>query len=216
VNDNETDKILFDLLSARGIASIWAQRASPREDLAAECRQLASDVDFIDRLSSYLKNNPVILQSLETVLAQLAFSAGVHWRQAAEILQPLARRGWSLSRWLPTFLIIDGPLGHLLRGRDSPLNEVLRIRHSEFPLLTNARDAFNNDLFRRVRNGFAHWSFTWQDIGNSAQIKIIHWESGNDEVELSLLEAEALHFLSASVVQMLDEELLRYAIPRSG
>lgn len=213
---NETEKVLFPLLDAKGIASVWTQRVSPREDLVAECNILASDPKFRVALSSYLNSNPVILQSLETVLAQLAFSAGVHWQQTTEILQPLARRGWHLSRWLPTFLLIDGPLGRLLRERSSPLAEKLKANSSKFPLLANARDAFNNDLFRRVRNGFAHWSFTWYDHGSSAQIKIISWESGKEEVELSLLEAEALHLLSASVIQVLDQQLLRQVEPVSG
>lgn len=210
----ESEKLLFDSLRNIGVALVWTQRDSPHADLRAECSLLASDVLFINKLSVYLDSNPVILQSLEMVLAQLAFSAGVHWQQAAEILQPLARRGWHLSRWLPTFLLIDGPLGRLFKGSDSPLANKLKINSSTFPLLANSRDAFNNDFFRKVRNGFAHWSFAWQDSGNSAQIKIINWESGVVEVEISLLDAEALHFLSASVIQILDQALLRMVVPR--
>jgi len=80
-----------------------------------------------------------------------------------------------------------------------------------FPLIASSRDAFNNDLFRKVRNGFAHWSFIWNDLGESEQIEIFHFETGALEVQLSLLEAEALHYLSASVIQVLDEELVRKA-----
>lgn len=80
---------------------------------------------------------------------------------------------------------------------------------AQAPLLAGARDAFNNDLFRKVRNGFAHWSFTWHPNGSSATITIFHFESGAPEVVLSQLEAEALHYLSASVIQTLDEEILR-------
>lgn len=154
---------------------------------------------------------PVVTQSIETVLSQLAFSAGVHWHQAKEILQPLAHRGWHFARWLPTFLLVDGPLGRLLRQRPSPLAAILQSDHATYPLLASARDAFNNDLFRKVRNGFAHWSFTWNGTGNSVQIEVFHFESGAKEAELSLLEAEALHYLVASVTQVLDEELLRKA-----
>src|SRR6185312_14487299 len=157
------DELLFPLLKNRGIASLWAERSNPRTDLDSECRTLAEDSEFTKSLASYLADNPVVVQSLDNVLAQLAFSAGIHWRQASEILRPLARQGWHLSRWLPTFLLIDGPLGRLLRNKQSPLAARLRLDHAALPLLANSRDAFNHDLFRRVRNGFAHWSFTWHD-----------------------------------------------------
>lgn len=206
----QVEHLLFSLLASRGMAAAWL-RETPRSALAAECRALVADPVFLSTLSAYLTANPVITQSIETVLAQLAFSAGVHWRQAKEILQPLAHRGWHLSRWLPTFLLVDGPLGRLLRQRPSPLAERLQLDHAAYPLLASARDAFNNDLFRKVRNGFAHWSFTWNRVGSSVQIEVFHFETGAKEAELSLLEAEALHYLVASVTQVLDEELLRKA-----
>jgi hypothetical protein len=206
-----TDALLFGLLKKRGLASLWAERVAPRQDLDSECHVLASDAQFTRMLSSYLADNPVVVQSLDTVVFQLAFSAGVHWQQASEILKSSARRGWHLSRWLPTFLLVDGPLGRLLRERRSPLADALRTRHAELPLLACARDAFNHDLFRRVRNGFAHWSFTWRDDATSAQIDIINNETGKLDASISLLEAEALHYLSASVTQSVGDHLLRRA-----
>jgi hypothetical protein len=210
--NNKHDSLLFDLLKARGLAVSWANHHDPRAGLIAECEILGSDSEFLIELKSYLAKNPVILQSLDTVLAQLAFSAGVHWQQASETLQPLARRGWHLSRWLPTFLVIDGPLGRLLRDTNSPLAKTLKTTRGAYPLLSSARDLFNNDFFRRIRNGFAHWSFTWQDQGNTAQISIINWDSGAQEAEMTLLEAEALHFISASIIQVIDQSLLRKAV----
>jgi hypothetical protein len=212
----ETDRLLFTRLQARGIASTWASHKSPRSELALECQRLFADSDFRSRLSKYLKANPVIIESIETVLAQLAFSAGIHWEQAQPILHVLARRGQHLSRWLPTFLLVDGPLGRLLKQAPSPLAEILKSSHSSFPFLASARDAFNNDLFRKVRNGFAHWSFVWQDSGGSDQIQLFHFETGAMEAQVSLLEAEALHYLSATVIQSLDQELLRKVHENDG
>lgn len=209
MSPDEVERILLDALRSRGIALPWSERTFPRVALTAECELLGSDPQFITSLSSYLKDNPVIAQSLETVLAQLAFSAGIHWQQASDELRILARRGWHISRWFPTFLLIDGPLGRLLRHKDSPLSA--RLRSSAFPLLAGTRDLFNNDTFRRVRNGFAHWSFTWQDQGSSAIIKIIDWQTGKEDTQLTLLEAEALHFVSATSIHAIDQSLLRRA-----
>jgi hypothetical protein len=212
----QVEHLLFEHLARRGLAAAWLQDPSPRATLATECRVLMADSTFQASLRAYLSANPVVAQSIETVLAQLAFSAGVDWRQASQILQPLAHRGWHLGRWLPTFLLVDGPLGRLLRQKPSPLVEWLQPRHASYPLLASARDAFNNDLFRKVRNGFAHWSFTWSGTGASVRIEIFHFESGTKEVELSLLEAEALHYLTASVIHALDEELIRKAHARGS
>lgn len=206
----QVEHLLFSRLASRGMAAAWVRKA-PRDALTAECRALIADPVFQSSLAAYLAANPVVTQSIETVLAQLAFSAGVHWRQAEEVLQPLAHRGWHLARWLPTFLLVDGPLGRLLRQRPSPLAEKLQSGYIAYPLLASARDAFNSDLFRKVRNGFAHWSFRWSGVGSSVQIEVFHFESGAKEADVSLLEAEALHYLVASVTHVLDEELLRKA-----
>jgi hypothetical protein len=206
---DQVERVLFELLSARGMASAWLQEADPRASLRSECRTLLANGEFRSRLADYLLANPVIPHTVETVLAQLAFSAGANWQSAREILQPLARRGQHLARWLPTFLIVDGPLGKLLRQRPSPLAEALQAGHSTSPLLASARDAFNNDLFRKVQNGLAHWSFTWTDLGGLARIDIFHFETGAKEAEVSSLEAKALHYLAASVIQVLEEELIR-------
>lgn len=195
----QVERVLFELLGARGMAAAWLREPSPRTALTAECRSLMADPPFRSSLAAYLSANPVVAQSIETMLAQLAFSAGVHWRQAREVLHPLAHRGWHLARWLPTFLLVDGPLGRLLRQRPSPLVEQLQSEHARYPLLASARDAFNNELFRKVRDSFAHWSFTWNGAGSSVQIEIFRFESGAKEAELSLLEAEALHYLAASL-----------------
>ncbi|MHB1422588.1 MAG: hypothetical protein ACYC3I_05220 [Gemmataceae bacterium] len=160
---------------------------------------------------SIFNRTPIVQESLETLLAQLAMSANVPWQDVPPIQQSLARRGWHIGRWLPTFLLIDGPLGRLLKDKESPLTQLLRDDHKKslLPLLANARDAFNNDLFRRVRNGFGHWSFFWKDVGQSSVITILNWEKGTEEARLSLLESEALHFVSYSVIYSIDEEILR-------
>lgn len=216
MSPEQVDALLFGLLAARGIAKGWASHPSPRQALAEECRQLVADGAFCRELSDYLAANAVIGQSIETVLAQLAFSAGVESAPTNPLLQELAHRGRHLSRWLPTFLLIDGPLGRLLRQKPSPLAARLSVAYSRSPLLASARDAFNDNLFRKVRNGFAHWSFIWRNVGTTAQIAVFHYESGKQEAEVSLLEAEAMHYLSASVIHTLDEEILRKVTRPAG
>ena len=186
-------------------------RTDPLDDLAAECDAIASNGQLAEELGKYLDGNPIIEESLDTLLAQLAMVAGARWQDVAEVLRPLARRGWHIGRWLPTFLLVDGPLGRLLRDSASPLNRYLRTQHVACPMLAEARDALSSDFFRRVRNGFAHWSFHWTDdaAAKTSWITIINWETGREEERLTLLDAEALHLFAFTVIETLDKKLLR-------
>jgi hypothetical protein len=85
------------------------------------------------------------------------------------------------------------------------------VNHAVSPVLAESRDTLNSDFFRRVRNGFAHWSFHWTDDGETrtSWITIINWESGAEVARLSLLEAEALHVFAFSLIETIDKELLR-------
>jgi hypothetical protein len=105
------------------------------------------------------------------------------------------------------------PLGRFLRAADSPLNILLRTQHTALPVLAQARDLFNHDLFRRVRNGIGHWSFTFEHLGAAENLVCFDWESGQRTAEVSILEAEALHFASFSIIECLDHELFNHANP---
>jgi hypothetical protein len=160
-------------------------------------------------LRLFLEANPIIEASCESMLAQLALTAGVRWQDTAPVLHVLSQRGWHIGRWLPTFLLIDGPLGRLIRDSSSPLNNLLRVKSSAFPLLSDARNAFNHNTFRLLRNGFAHWSFEWIVYAPCPRVRIVDWKTGKETARLSLLECEALHWLTVSVVPSLSTQLLR-------
>jgi hypothetical protein len=218
MNQAQTTRQLIGHLNKRGVAGAWHEQTDPLSKVEHECTSLGSDQSRREAISKYLSGNPIIKESLESMLAQLAMAAGVKWQDTSAELQPLAYRGWHIGRWLPTFLLIDGPLGKLLRDPNSPIAQLLkqdarsRLDARSYPLLCSARDAFNSELFRVVRNGFAHWSFHWSGHGREAQITIIDWKTGVRQETISLLEAEALHWLTARVIYALDACLLRKII----
>jgi len=205
---------LLQPLAIRGIAKRWSALQKPASALTLECRAVAADGVARDEFRCYLQANSIIQLTVETLLSHLAMTANVRWQDIKGVVQPLARRGWHIARWLPTFLIIDGPLGRFLRAADSPLNTLLRKDHATYPVLTQARDAFNHDLFRQLRNGVGHWSFQWEEVGNGPRLVMMNWESGQPTVTITLLEAEALHLLSFSVIEALDRELFSRVNPR--
>ncbi len=141
-------------------------------------------------------------------------ASGIKWQDTAPALQPLSRRGWYLGRWVPTFLIIDGPLGRIIKNPESPLNSILRQQYKIYPPLCQVRDVFNTDLFRQVRNGVGHWSFLWDEKDSKPRIVVIDWQSGEQTAEITLMEGEALHLVAFSVIEVLDTEIFKHVIPK--
>ena len=215
VDQAHTTRQLLERLERRGVALAWCEQVHPLQKIHQERTSLLSDHRKREAIAKYLSANPIIKESLESMLAQLAMAAGVRWQETKADLQPLAYRGWHIGRWLPTFLLIDGPLGKLLRDTNSPIAQILKLdarikqEARSYSLLCSARDAFNCELFRVVRNGFAHWSFHWSGSGRDAVITIIDWKTGVRQEKLSLLEAEALHWLTTEVIYALDACVLR-------
>lgn len=211
---DEKDALLRELLqvlAARRLVTGWAASATPFFDLERDCRSVCADAEDRQAVASYLQCNPVIQESVATLLASFAITANARWEDVPAIQRPLARAGSRLARWLPTFLIVDGPLGRVLRDADSPLNEILRRRTRWFPTLEQGRNLFNDDFFRIVRNGFGHWSFVWRDADYGPQIDIIDWKTGATTTTLTLLEAEALHVASFSMIEALDRHVFACA-----
>lgn len=204
---------LLPVLAARGLTCRWAESQTPYSDLSAECTLLSGDPPLCREVGDYLRANPIIQQTVHTLLSHLAMATSFRWQDVPLPARLVARHGSMIGRWLPTFLIIDGPLGRFLRATDSPLNILLRTQHARHPVLAQARDLFNHDLFRRVRNGVGHWSFAFEERDATEWLVCFDWESGKRTAEVSIVESETLHLVSFSIIECLDSELFRHANP---
>ncbi len=214
----DKDSLLRQLLrelAERGLIRKWTESRTPYSDLIAECRALNADLSLRRELGDYLRANPIIQATVHTLLSHLMMVSHGRWQDIPLPGRLIARHGSMISRWLPTFLIIDGPLGRALRSADSPLNILLRTHHTKYPLLAQARDLFGHKLFRQVRNGVGHWSFTFEHQDSIERLVCFDWESGLRTVEVSILEAEALHLASFSTIECLDHELFNHANPNA-
>jgi hypothetical protein len=220
---SEKDELLrerLQLLANRKIAEKWAASQQPYSDLLQECQILISDLDCQEKFSIYLRENPIIQETVETTLATIAMAAKARWQDVPMPLQLLARRGWYINRWLPTFLIFDGPLGRFLRKEDhpqkpdSPLYTLLKKDYAKYPTLAQARDVFNHKVFKQVRDGVGHWSFLWHEEDGVPQLDIFDRKSGKKDITIKLLEAEALHLVAFSVIEVLDKEIFSRSNPR--
>src|SRR5438093_679266 len=158
----EKDNILFAALRrlrARFPESAWAKADLPFTALHADCVALTRDAAIVDDLRQYISARTVVRRAITTFFTYLAMSARARWNEVPEEHRAIAARGWFLGRWLPTFLVIDGPIGRFLLSDTSPLAKHLG---PAYPILTAARDLMADKTFRSLRNGFAHWGFDWE------------------------------------------------------
>ena len=212
IDKNKLLSLQLITLAKRGLTRKWADSTTPFYDLEVECALMIDDHSHSQNFKSYLQKNSIIQQSVRTLLSHLAMAANGSWQDVPLPARLIARHGWMIGRWLPTFLIIDGPLGKFLRATDSPLNVVLRTQHKRYPILAQARDLFNHDLFRRVRNGVGHWSFTFEQEDSIEKLLCFDLESGSP-TEISISEAEALHLTSFSIIECLDKKIFQGVNP---
>lgn len=99
------------------------------------------------------------------LFTSIAMAARARWDDAPEVFKPVVARGWFLGRWIPTFLIIDGPFGRFMTADDSPLKAHY---DPDYALLTAAKYFLGERTFKLIRNGFAHWSFDWEVVGKDS------------------------------------------------
>lgn len=199
----------FSKLANQGIASAWATAPHPFTGLRDECRQFMTDSTFVADLQTYLSRHSVIHGALTMFFTQIAMAARAQWQQVPDEIRPITARGWFLGRWIPTFLIIDGPIGRFLCSADSPLNVLLRNQYRQYPLLASARDLLNNRLFRRLRNGFGHWSFNWEVVGTESYVVAYDWENGTQTARLHQEEADAFQIIAFALIEILDDVIIR-------
>lgn len=185
------------LLHARNISNIWSYHLRPYSALREECVELMSDSEFLVDLDAFVKNRGYIGRSVDMFLNYMNVSE----RQSLDWNQPVIAMGQNIIRWIPTFLVIDGPIGRFLRWKESPLNSRLG---DKYPLLTAARDLLENKDFKSLRHGLAHWNFDW-DV--SKDIHVIAYDTGKDSISTKLLlsEVDAFHICSFAVTEIFDE-----------
>ena len=192
----------FSLLQGRDLPSIWINHPKPYSALQAECLGLMSDSEFIVELENYLNQRNFIARSVDMFLNYMSVSE----RQKLDWNKPIVAMGQNLIRWVPTFLVIDGPVGRFLRWEESPIHERLG---NNIPLLTDARSILDNKDFKNLRHGFAHWNFDWE---SSNKIHLIAYKTDKDSISTKLLlsEVDAFHIVAFSITEILDEIFFQY------
>jgi len=163
------------------------------------------DRAFVNELAAFLRTRTILRRAIQMFFTQISMSARADWRAAPPEIRGVVARGWFLGRWLPTFLIIDGPIGRFVCHKTSPLHAYLDGR---YPLFAAARAFVGEKLFLQVRNGFAHWGFDWEVVGADSYIVIYNWEQDLPIARLHQREADAFHIAAFALIEILDEVVI--------
>lgn len=200
---------LLPLLAECGVAQQWAESANPYSDLADDCRAISRHERHSATISEFLDSNPIIRSSVKTYLQHMIVASNARVDQIPMPGRLLAQQGVRIGRWLPNFLVVNGPLSRLLTSPESPLNKILRTAFRDYPTLACSRDLYNSDPFRHIRNGVAHWSFAFKGHGPNERLVCYDWKTGNRTVDVPVLVAEAFNVASMSVIDCLDNNVFR-------
>jgi hypothetical protein len=210
-SSTEKDEILrnaFNKLVSKGISSKWAISSRPFTEIREESILLMGDSVFRKDLEDYLRSHQILAHALKMFFTQIAMSARANWYDVPEEIRSITARGWFLGRWIPTFLIIDGPIGRFICMGGSPLFEKLKNQHKTYPFLASARDFLNNSLFMKLRHGFAHWAFDWEIVGNESYIVSYDWKTEILTAKLHQEEADAFHIVAFALIEIIDEIII--------
>jgi hypothetical protein len=153
-------------------------------------------------VAAYLAENPSVANAVQMLFTSIAMSARADWRSVPAEFRRVAARGWFLGRWIPTFLVLDGPI---LRFLNSP---AFRRQDGSGEFLRAVRSFFQAKDFMTLRHAFAHWSFSWATNGVDSEI-VAFSRTSSEEVRVSRKEADAFHILTFAVVEAISDTFLR-------
>jgi hypothetical protein len=202
IDRNAQLRSAFAALGSRVSATVWSRSAEPETTLVEGFNELAGQQVVRDDVRAYVEANPSVLGAAEMLFTSIAMSARADWRAAPAEFRGVAARGWFLGRWIPTFLVLDGPILRFLNS------SAFRRQVGCTDFLRAVRIFFHARDFMALRHGFAHWSFSWTTNADDSEI-VVHAHESKNEVRVSRREVDAFHILTFAVVQAINQCLLR-------
>lgn len=196
----------FRELAGKVTSDEWTTSPQPYTDLLRECSRFRHDPGLARALDDYLRRNTIVRRAVTMFFTAIAMAARADWASAPEDIRSVVARGWFLGRWLPTFLLIDGPVGWLLSSPESPLHST-DVRATT-PVLASVRRFIQGRDFKLLRNGFAHWAFDWEVVAGESYVVAYDRERDLPTVKLHQREADAFHIITFAIIEALNETVL--------
>lgn len=182
-------------------APIWSDGDQPVADLNRAFAEFGKQAGVRAGVTAVLAEDPHTLGSIDTFFNATLMAARADWRAMPEHIRGAAARGWYIGRWLPTTLMVDGPLTRLLTGHAFRTVEGDGVRY-----LRAARRFLQDPVVVRFRHALAHWSFEWSVHEDGSHI-MCHGRDG--VLDLHQLQADAIHIITFEITWALHHGCLR-------
>ncbi|MDY7093616.1 MAG: hypothetical protein SX243_11660 [Acidobacteriota bacterium] len=178
--------------------SDWRKSDNPYRYLLENLSESRKNSELLADVRDYLTKHPAVSNAVEMLFTSIAMSARADWRSGPVEHRGVLARGWFLGRWVPTFLVLDGPISRFLRS------QAFRRQVGTTKILREVRAFLQASDFVRLRHAFAHWSFRWEVTGSDSEI-VGYGKTPSDEVRLSRAEADAFHIITYAIIEVVDE-----------
>lgn len=203
---NEQLSSAFSRLNGLVSQSEWMKSSTPYEDLDRSFEAAGNDPDVREDISNAIATMPSLIGAVSTFFSAIAMAASAQWWRLPLPHRGVAARGWFIGRWLPTALVVDGPI---IRFFQSPAFR--RVGEQSVTQVRAARRFLQEKTVFNLRHALAHWSFEWQTRADGSHV-VCHDPKGN-HFSLHQQEADAIHIVTFAIVDVLYSRCLEH--PRS-
>jgi hypothetical protein len=183
--------------------SPWTVSATPYQDLDRSFAAAAADPNVSEDFAVALRSMPFLVGAVGTFFAAVAMAASAEWWRLPDAHRGSAARGWFIGRWLPTALVVDGPIVRFIRSQ-----AFRRLGTGSLEQVRAVRRFLSEGTVVAFRHGLAHWSFAWETRGDDNYV-ICHNAAGKC-LTLHQEQADAIHIVTFAIVDVLYDRCLRH------
>jgi hypothetical protein len=191
-------------LRQASVPSTWRSE-TPFTDMASALDATGRDESVRRGLAQFMRDQRHLLGSFDTFFSAITMAATANWRTLPPPMRGVGARGWFIGRWLPTSLVVDGPVTRLLSS--SAFKHAPPDAHQH---LRSIRRFLQDPVVLQFRNALAHWSFTWESRSDGNYV-VCHGARGN--LALHQEEADAIHILTFAAIEVVHDRCLRSLRP---
>jgi hypothetical protein len=181
--------------------SRWTASLTPYGDLERSFAAAADNPNVTEDLTAAVLSMPSLVGVMETFFSAIAMAASAEWWRLPAVHQGAAARGWFIGRWLPTALVVDGPIVRFIRSK-----AFRRLEGENIQQVRAVRRFLGETAVVAFRHALAHWSFTWETRDDGSYV-VCHGALGKPLI-LHQEQADAIHILTFAIVDVLFDRCL--------
>lgn len=176
----------FKRLKGLVAESQWTASLTPYRELERSFAAAADSPNVTQDLAAAVLSMPSLIGAMETFFSAIAMAASAEWWRLPAVHRGAAARGWFIGRWLPTALIVDGPIVRFIRSK-----AFRRLDGEHIEQVRAVRRFLGETAVVAFRHALAHWSFAWETRDDGSYV-ICHNASGEP---LIFIKSKRMRFI---------------------